>query len=100
MFKKKYFLLLMLLLCTLKNYATVGCSHKINLNEYCSIELAFYDYHRSNITKDVYWDLFIWAKNSQNVLKNVSGDILIDFNIDGNATVYSSLTKNGVIGHG
>ena len=82
------------MLAALKMHATVGCSHKINLNAYHSIELAFYDYHRSNITKEVYWDLLVWAKNAQNVLENISGDVFIDFNIDGNAIVYSSLTKN------
>ena len=56
-------------------YASVTCTHVINVNSNFSIYLQFTESEEFELTAGLYFDLLQWSKNSQVELANINGSL-------------------------
>ena len=76
---KKYVFFLCIYLSVPSAFATVYCSHTINVNDNFSIDISFQDNLKSDITTGIYFDLLVWAKNAENELTNANKKVILDY---------------------
>ena len=84
---KKTVIILSICLSTSSAFASIFCSHTININNNFSISINFQDFYKSKITAGLYFDLIVWAKNVENKLANVNGRIAIGYDNDNNIII-------------